>query len=254
MTAPIRRSDPGRAHDAYSGPQIHCTHWRDQHELDRLHVAVIGSGAALARVVPPIVAQARRVTVFQHDPIWILPTPPVPGAGILLRQLPADALGLLPSDSAPPLPGDPARQEERGAGHRADSTAPAGGAAERGPKRAAREDGRPHRGSRAVAGAAPGPKLGASGPGVLRWCAHQALQRVAAANLRAQVGDSWERRQLTPDRPAAVRVHSRYYRALRQRNCRLISWPIARLVPLGIRTVDGVEHRVDCIIYAEDAS
>lgn len=29
-------------------------------------------------------------------------------------------------------------------------------------------------------------------------------------------------------------------------------WPIARPAPLGIRTVDGVEHRVDCIIYAED--
>ncbi|MFE3256224.1 hypothetical protein ACFXPS_10970 [Nocardia sp. NPDC059091] len=263
MTAPIRRSDPGRARDAYTGPQIHCTHWRDQHELDRLHVAVIGSGAALARVVPPIVAQARRVTVFQHDPIWILPTPPVPGAGILLRQWPVDALGLLPSDSASPLPGDPARQDERGAGRQGDSIAPAGrGAEERSPTRAPREDGPPHPGAREVARGAPRPVLsalgfsglGVSGLGVLRWCAQQALRRAAAANLRAQVGDSWERRQLTPDRPAAVRVHSRYYRALRQRNCRLISWPIARLAPLGIRTVDGVEHRVDCIIYAEDAS
>ncbi|MFE2998373.1 hypothetical protein ACFXG4_25630 [Nocardia sp. NPDC059246] len=258
MTAPIRRSDPGRARDAFTGPKIHCTRWRDQHELDRLHVAVIGSGAALARVVPPIVAQARRVTVFQHDPIWILPTPPVPGAGILLRRLPADALGLLPSDSAPPLPGAPARREERGAARQGDSTAPAGRRAEEhGPTRAARKDGPPHAGSREVTRGVPGPASsapGASGPGVLRWCAQQALRRAAAANLRAQVGDSWERRQLTPDRPAAVRVHSRYYRALRQRNCRLISWPIARLAPLGIRTVDGVEHRVDCIIYAEDAS
>ncbi|MGW3545018.1 hypothetical protein ACWDNI_31365 [Nocardia niigatensis] len=191
MTAPIRRNDPGSARGAYTGPQIRCTRWRDQHELDRLHVAVIGGGTALARVVPPVVAQARRVTVFQHDPIWILPTPPMPGAGILLRQLPADALGRLPGDS---------------------------------------------------------------GVNVLRWCERQVLRRVAAANLRAHIGDSWERRQLTPDRPAAVRVHSHYYRALRQPNCRIVSWPIARLAPLGIRTVDGVEHRVDCIIYAEDAS
>ncbi|WP_405133310.1 hypothetical protein [Nocardia sp. NBC_01388] len=47
---------------------------------------------------------------------------------------------------------------------------------------------------------------------------------------------------------AGVRLHNHYYRALRQPNCLLITWP----APLGIRTVDGAEHRVDCIIYAED--
>ncbi|MFE3757189.1 hypothetical protein ACFXO9_23020 [Nocardia tengchongensis] len=217
MSAPIQG---GRAPDAYNGPVIHCTHWRDQYELDRLHVAVIGGGAALATVVPPVAAQARRVTVFQHDPVWILPTPPVPGLRLVLGRMPADTLGTLPAGSAPPLPGDP--------------FAPTTGTA-----------------SRSAAGPGAPVRFGLD---VLRWCGQQTLRRVAAANLRAQVGDSWVRRQLTPDQRAAVRVHGRYYRALRQPNCRLISWPIARLAPLGIRTVDGVEHRVDCIIYAEDAS
>ncbi|BAW04563.1 hypothetical protein [Nocardia seriolae] len=214
MTAPLRR-ESGRNRETYTGPTVHCTHWRDQHELDRLHVAVIGGGTALARVVPPVVDQARRVTVFQHDPIWILPTPPLPGLPLLLRRLPSDLLGSLPGSSAPPFPGD-----------------------HPGPSR---------------------PDIGlvlrgVPGAGLVRWCARQALRRSAAANLRAQVGDSWERRQLTPDHSAEVRVHSRYYRSLRQPNCTLISWPVARLAPLGVRTVDGVEHRVDCIIYAEDAS
>lgn len=219
MTAPIR-GDSGRARDAYHGPTIHCAHWKDQYALGGLHVAVVGGGAALATVVPPVAARARRVTVFQHDPVWILPTPPVPGLRLLLGRMPAGLLGTLPGDSARPLPGDP--------------FAPAAA-----------------RASRAV----PGPgALGRFGLDALRWGGRQALRRVAAANLRAQVGDSWVRRQLTPDQRAAVRVHGRYYRALRRPDCTLVSWPIARLAPHGIRTVDGVEHRVDCIIYAEDAS
>ncbi|MFE3195666.1 hypothetical protein ACFXHA_42155 [Nocardia sp. NPDC059240] len=202
MTSPIRRSDSRRVRETYTGPTIHCTHWRDQHELDRLHVAVVGGGTALARIVPPVVEQARRVTVFQHDPIWILPTPPLPGAGLLLRRFPADVLGALPSPTSstdPALPADDRAQH-----------------------------------------------------GVLHRLAAEVLRRAALVNLRAQVGDSWQRRLLTPDRAAGVRVHGRYYHALRQQNCTLIAWPIARLAPLGIRTVDGVEHRVDCIIYAED--
>src|SRR5207245_17801 len=141
-----------------------------QRDLDRVHVAVIGGGTALARVVPPVVGQARRVTVFQRDPIWILPTPPLPGVPLLLRRLPIGLLGSLPASSAPPLPGDP------------------------GPAR---------------------PDLGilpreAPGRGLVRWCAREVLRRSAAANLRVQVRDSWERRQLTPDHLASVRVHSRY--------------------------------------------
>lgn len=211
MSSPIRRTS--RAREEFAGPQVHCRYWRDQHELDRLHVAVVGGGTALARVLPPVVAQARRVTVFQHDPVWILPTPPVPGVGLLLRQLPHNLLGSLPSHSAPPLPGDP------------DGGARTGDALT----------------TRALPGAA-----------ILDWLRAQALRRAAAANLRLQVADSWQRRQLTPDTTAVVRVHGHYYRALNQPNCSLISWPIARVVPTGIRTVDGIEHRVDCIIYAED--
>ncbi|MEC3954748.1 hypothetical protein VMT65_17045 [Nocardia sp. CDC153] len=217
MSAPQRRDDSRRSRETYTGPIVHCAHWRDQHELDRLHVAVIGGGTALARVVPPVVDQARRVTVFQHDPIWILPTPPLPGARTLLRQLP----------KAPVLPVIPARFWPE--------STPIGDSA---------------------AGVDPGQKHAGMTEGVggqvLRRVGEEVLRLVAAVNLRLQVGDSWQRRQLTPDRAAAVRVHGRYYRALERDNCTLVSWPIARLAPLGIRTVDGIEHRVDCIIYAED--
>ncbi|WP_067818397.1 hypothetical protein [Nocardia inohanensis] len=201
MSAPVRRGDRrGRGAADFRGPQLRRTRWRDDFDLRGQHAAVIGDGAAVARILPPIVAQAARVTVFQQTPVWVLPSPPLPGVCAVVRLLPPDLLGLLPSDSAPPLPGDRAPEHPRAA----------------------------------------------------HWLTAAVLRRAAAANLRVQVRDSWRRRQLTPDTTAAVRLHNHYYRALESPGCTLITWPIARLAPLGIRTVDGIEHRVDCIIYAED--
>lgn len=79
------------------------------------------------------------------------------------------------------------------------------------------------------------------------------IQLVAKANLRRQVSDSWLRRQLTPRFRAGCKrmlMSSDYYPALQRDNCKLISWPIATLSPNGIRTADGIEHEVDCIVFA----
>ena len=45
-------------------------------------------------------------------------------------------------------------------------------------------------------------------------------------------------------------VSSDYYPALQRDNCKLIDWPIATLSPVGIRTSDGIEHHLDCIVFA----
>ncbi len=79
------------------------------------------------------------------------------------------------------------------------------------------------------------------------------VARVGRAHLRARVKDPWLRRQLTPDfRPGCKRmlVSSDYYPALQRDNCKLIDWPIATLSPVGIRTSDGIEHHLDCIVFA----
>ncbi len=79
------------------------------------------------------------------------------------------------------------------------------------------------------------------------------LQMIAKMHLRHQVKDSWLRRQLTPDfRIGCKRVlmSSDFYPALQQPNCKLITWPIACISPRGIRSVEGVEHVVDCIVFA----
>ena len=79
------------------------------------------------------------------------------------------------------------------------------------------------------------------------------VARLGKAHLRRAVKDPWLRRQLTPDfRPGCKRmlVSSDYYPALQRDNCKLIDWPIATVSPVGIRTSDGVEHHLDCIVFA----
>jgi len=79
------------------------------------------------------------------------------------------------------------------------------------------------------------------------------VERISAAFLKQQVSDPWLRRQLTPDfRIGCKRVlmSSEYYPALQKPNCKLITWPIATISPKGIRTAEGVEHQVDCIVFA----
>jgi cation diffusion facilitator CzcD-associated flavoprotein CzcO len=41
-----------------------------------------------------------------------------------------------------------------------------------------------------------------------------------------------------------------YYPALQRDNCKLITWPIARISEHGIRTAEGIEHQADCIVFA----
>ncbi len=79
------------------------------------------------------------------------------------------------------------------------------------------------------------------------------VARLGEAHIRTQVKDPWLRRQLTPDfAPGCKRmlVSSDYYPALQRDNCKLIDWPIATLSPAGIRTSDGIEHHLDCIVFA----
>ena len=80
---------------------------------------------------------------------------------------------------------------------------------------------------------------------------------IGRLHLRVLIKDPWLRRQLTPDirdstrRPAAG---SAYYRALQQPNCKLITWPVYAIVATGVRTAEGIEHEVDCIVLGSAAT
>jgi cation diffusion facilitator CzcD-associated flavoprotein CzcO len=79
------------------------------------------------------------------------------------------------------------------------------------------------------------------------------VELVGRAHLRQQVRDPWLRRQLTPRFRAGCKrllMTSDYYPALQKPNCTLVTWPIATLSPKGIRTVEGVEHQFDAIVFA----
>ncbi len=79
------------------------------------------------------------------------------------------------------------------------------------------------------------------------------VELVGKAHLRSQVKDPWLRRQLTPDFRAGCKrllMTSDYYPALQKDNCTLVTWPIAKIAPKGIRTVEGIEHQFDCIVFA----
>lgn len=76
-------------------------------------------------------------------------------------------------------------------------------------------------------------------------------ERVGRVHLRLRIRDPWTRRLLTPARHyggRSVARNSAYYRALQRPNCRLITWPVYAIAPGGVRTADGIEHRVDCIV------
>ncbi|WFN91757.1 flavin-containing monooxygenase [Gordonia sp. LUNF6] len=81
----------------------------------------------------------------------------------------------------------------------------------------------------------------------------RAVEAASKLYLRSQVSDPWLRRQLTPDFAAGCKrllMTTDYYSALQQDNCKLVTWPIARIAPQGIRTVEGIEHQADCIVFA----
>ncbi|MCB9659555.1 MAG: NAD(P)/FAD-dependent oxidoreductase [Sandaracinaceae bacterium] len=78
-------------------------------------------------------------------------------------------------------------------------------------------------------------------------------ERVARQHLQRQVKDPWLRRQLTPNyRIGCKRVllSNDYYPALQRPNCKLVTWPIVSLSERGVRTAEGIEHQVDCVVFA----
>jgi len=76
--------------------------------------------------------------------------------------------------------------------------------------------------------------------------------RLARLHLRLTIKDAWTRRLLTPTRFGRrdVLISPEFYRALQQPHCKLIAWPVYAIVPHGVRTAEGIEHRVDCIIVS----
>jgi hypothetical protein len=50
-----------------------------------------------------------------------------------------------------------------------------------------------------------------------------------------------------------VTLSRRYYRAIQRPNCSLVPWPVFALTDGGVRTAEGIEHRVDSLVITRTA-
>ena len=64
---------PGR--DDFAGPSFHSAEWRHDLDLTGKRVAVVGTGASAAQFIPIVAEQAGELLVFQRTPPWLIPTP-----------------------------------------------------------------------------------------------------------------------------------------------------------------------------------
>ena len=58
---------------SFAGPCFHSARWEHEHDLTGKRVAVIGTGASAAQIVPELAKVAAAVDVYQRTPQWILP-------------------------------------------------------------------------------------------------------------------------------------------------------------------------------------
>lgn len=72
--------------DAFAGRVVHSQQWPDELDLTGQRVAVVGTGASAAQLVPQVAREAKHLTVFQRTPAWIIPRRDRP-IGPLRRRL-----------------------------------------------------------------------------------------------------------------------------------------------------------------------
>lgn len=59
--------------DKFEGVSFHTNDWDHSVDLKNKNVAIMGSGASAAQVIPAIVEQVKSLHVFQRTPHWVLP-------------------------------------------------------------------------------------------------------------------------------------------------------------------------------------
>jgi cation diffusion facilitator CzcD-associated flavoprotein CzcO len=58
---------------SFAGPCFHSARYEHQHDLTGRRVAVVGTGASAAQIVPELAKTSAQVDVYQRTPQWILP-------------------------------------------------------------------------------------------------------------------------------------------------------------------------------------
>lgn len=74
---------PGR--ELFRGTLMHTSAWNHKVDLTDKRIAVIGTGASAVQLIPELASKARRLTVFQRTPAWVVPLKGKPEFGFIER-------------------------------------------------------------------------------------------------------------------------------------------------------------------------
>lgn len=73
LSTPVIPNFPGR--ESFQGKSFHTNAWDHNYDYRGKRVAIIGSGASAAQVIPAIADKVGSLHVFQRSPHWVLPRP-----------------------------------------------------------------------------------------------------------------------------------------------------------------------------------
>lgn len=73
LSTPVIPNFKGR--DSFKGKTFHTNAWDPHYDYKGKRVAIIGSGASAAQVIPAIAPEVAHLHVFQRSPHWVLPRP-----------------------------------------------------------------------------------------------------------------------------------------------------------------------------------
>lgn len=73
LSTPVIPNFKGK--DSFEGKYFHSNNWDNDYNHSGKRVAVIGSGASAAQIIPAIASDVKHLAVFQRTPHWVLPRP-----------------------------------------------------------------------------------------------------------------------------------------------------------------------------------
>ncbi len=73
LSTPVIPDFKGR--ERFKGESFHTNHWNHDFDYRGKRVAIIGSGASAAQVIPAIAPDVEHLHVFQRTPHWVIPRP-----------------------------------------------------------------------------------------------------------------------------------------------------------------------------------
>jgi len=71
LSTPVIPDFKGR--DRYQGESFHTNNWNHDYDLKGKNVAIIGSGASAAQIIPAIAPEVGHLHIFQRTPHWVMP-------------------------------------------------------------------------------------------------------------------------------------------------------------------------------------